>query len=197
MIASKYKRITTALSKSSLDSEFIAMAEAVRPLEWLVFVLADLGRPVLNAVPLLCDSQSAITTVKNGHHSSRTRHIALAHNVVFHFTPRALLLPCTCRLTTCRPTCSQSRSAGQVSGVSTSSRRAPRHRRRAHHLSPPIPGAGGLLGLGRAAPYKTPFCLTGIDEPAGPHIGCPPFCSLPPRAALLVPPFWLHSSKAN
>jgi hypothetical protein len=92
LIAAKSKRITTAPSRScstgsSSPGRGLATGKvaALRP--------RGARSTIRSPVPLLCDNQSAIATVEAEHHSSRTRHIALAHNTIFHLADVGLLEP--------------------------------------------------------------------------------------------------------
>ena len=74
----------TVLTKSSRDSEFIALALAGSDAEWLTNFLADipLGSKPISSVSIHCDNQSAIATAKNKTFNGKSRHIRLRHNII-------------------------------------------------------------------------------------------------------------------
>lgn len=74
----------TILTKSSRDSEFIAMELAGTEAEWLKNFLADIpiSEKPTPSVSLHCDNQSAIVTAKNKTFNGKSRHIRLRHNII-------------------------------------------------------------------------------------------------------------------
>ena len=74
----------TVLTKSSRDSEFIALELAGSEAEWLRNFLADipLGSKPIPSVSIHCDNKSAIYTAKNKTFNGKSRHIRLRHNII-------------------------------------------------------------------------------------------------------------------
>ena len=74
----------TVLTKSSRDSEFIALELAGSEAEWLRNFLADipLGSKPIPSVSIHYDNKSAICTAKNKTFNGKSRHIRLRHNII-------------------------------------------------------------------------------------------------------------------
>ena len=72
------------LTKSSRDSEFIALELASSESEWLKNFLADipLGSKPISSVSIHCDNKSAIANAKNKTFNGKNRHIRLRHNII-------------------------------------------------------------------------------------------------------------------
>ena len=71
----------TSISTSSTESEYIAIADAVREALWFRRLLSDLGLPPKRPTTIYCDNQAAINLVNNPVHHARMKHI----DVSLHF----------------------------------------------------------------------------------------------------------------
>lgn len=67
-----------AISRSSLEAEFIALSQGCQNLLWIHKRLKQIGHPV-PTVPVHVDNQGAVEATKNGTHSERTEHIDIAY----------------------------------------------------------------------------------------------------------------------
>ena len=67
-----------AVSRSSLEAEYIALSAGCQTLRWVAKLLAQLGYD-FNSIPVYVDNQGAIETTKNGTHSEKTKHIDIAY----------------------------------------------------------------------------------------------------------------------
>lgn len=66
---------------STTESEYYALAEAIREVVWLKQLLADFNIPTKSEIPVMIDSQSCISMVTNEKFSNRTKYI----DVRYHF----------------------------------------------------------------------------------------------------------------
>ena len=74
----------TCITRSTMESEFIALDLAGQEAEWLRSLLADLplwGRKA-PSISLHCDSQSAISVANNNAYNGKKRHIRIRHESV-------------------------------------------------------------------------------------------------------------------
>lgn len=74
----------TIITRSTMESEFVALEKASTEAEWLRNLLADIPlwkRPA-SSVSMHCDSQAAIARAKNKTYNGKNRHIRLRHNIV-------------------------------------------------------------------------------------------------------------------
>jgi hypothetical protein len=69
------------VSTSTTESEFYAISEAVKELQWLRNILADFNENIKNPIVIRADNQSMIKMIENPKFSSRTKHI----DVRLHF----------------------------------------------------------------------------------------------------------------
>jgi hypothetical protein len=72
--------LQTTVALSTIEAEYMAVADAIKEAIWLHGLTEDLGILQKN-MKVLCDSQSAIHLAKNQVHYARTKHI----DVQFHF----------------------------------------------------------------------------------------------------------------
>ena len=74
----------TVISRSIMESEFIALDKCGEEAEWLRHFLEDIPRWP-KPVPLICihcDSQSAIGRAQNSMYNDKSRHIRRRHNTI-------------------------------------------------------------------------------------------------------------------
>ena len=74
----------TCISRSTMESEFIALDKCGEEAEWLRHFLEDIPlwpRPV-PAICIHCDSQSAIGSVQSNMYNGKSRHIRRRHNTI-------------------------------------------------------------------------------------------------------------------
>mgnify|MGYP003702928687 CR=1 FL=1 len=74
----------TCISRSTMESEFIALDKATKEAEWLRHFIEDIPRwskPVL-AICIHCDSQSAIGRAQSNMYNEKSRHIRHRHNSI-------------------------------------------------------------------------------------------------------------------
>lgn len=76
-----------AISKSSLETEYRAVAHATVDVTWLVMLLTELGTPNLQLVAIHCDNQSALHIARNPVFHERTKHI----DIDYHLTREKLM----------------------------------------------------------------------------------------------------------
>jgi hypothetical protein len=67
-----------AISRSSLESEYIALSQGCQNVLWILKLLKQIGYPT-STVPVYIDNQGAIESTKNGTHSERTKDIDVAY----------------------------------------------------------------------------------------------------------------------
>jgi hypothetical protein len=67
-----------AISRSSLEAEYIALSQGCQNVLWILKLLKQIAHPV-STVPVYIDNQGAIESTKNGTHSERTKHIDVAY----------------------------------------------------------------------------------------------------------------------
>ena len=73
-------RKQSSVAQSTTEAEYVAAASCCSQLLWIAYTLSDFGEECSH-VPLLCDSTSAISVVKNLVLSGKTKHI----EVRYHF----------------------------------------------------------------------------------------------------------------
>ena len=74
----------TCISRSTMESEFIALDKCGEEAEWLRHFLEDIPlwpRPV-PAICIHCDSQSAIGRAQSNMYNGKSRHIRRRHNTI-------------------------------------------------------------------------------------------------------------------
>lgn len=63
------------VSISSTESEYYALSETAREVQWIIQLLKDFGITFNSPVKVFCDSQSCIKMIENEKFSNRTKHI--------------------------------------------------------------------------------------------------------------------------
>jgi hypothetical protein len=71
----------TTVARSTVESEYAAMAHAAQEMIWLQYLLKDLGMSKYAPTTLFCDNQGAISLAKNPTHHAKTKHV----DVQLHF----------------------------------------------------------------------------------------------------------------
>ena len=75
------RQVTVALS--TMEAEYMAMAEAVKELKWMRQFLKELGYGNHESATVLkCDNQGAIVLAKNPVSHSRAKHIDIRHHFI-------------------------------------------------------------------------------------------------------------------
>ena len=74
----------TCVSDSTMQSEFIALADACKEAEWLRNVLYDipLWKKPSPSIMISCDNQATIYKVSNKTYNGKSRHISLRHQII-------------------------------------------------------------------------------------------------------------------
>ena len=65
------------MSNSSYEAEYRTLAMTTCELQWLTFLLKDLGIPYIELTTLFCDNQSTIQIASNPIFHERTKHIEI------------------------------------------------------------------------------------------------------------------------
>jgi hypothetical protein len=71
----------TTVAQSTVESEYAAMAHAVKEMIWLQYLLRDIGMSKYAPITLHGDNQGAISLAKNPTHHAKTKHV----DVQIHF----------------------------------------------------------------------------------------------------------------
>jgi hypothetical protein len=69
------------ISQSTTEAEYVAASDACKEAVWLSSLLTELGETEEKSVPMYCDNQSAIQSIRNPAFHQRTKHI----DVRYHF----------------------------------------------------------------------------------------------------------------
>lgn len=74
----------TCITRSTTESELIALEKACTEAKWLRNFLANLpiNSHPLTSISIHCDCQVAIATTKNKIYNGKSRHIRLRHNII-------------------------------------------------------------------------------------------------------------------
>ena len=81
IVATKSFKIKLA-TKSSTESELVAVKESVPYVLWIVILLQDLGLNVQKSVKLMQDNLSAIGIINNSGSFNRSKHMVVRHGIV-------------------------------------------------------------------------------------------------------------------
>lgn len=81
------------VSTSSAETEYRAMSMTARELQWLTFLLSDLGMDCPRPISLWCDNQAALYIAKNPIFHERTKHIEIDCHIVRSLFKFGFLLP--------------------------------------------------------------------------------------------------------
>ena len=83
-IVSQKSSKQTCITRSTMESELIALEKACTETEWLRNFLANLpiNSHPLTSISIHCDCQVAIATTKNKIYNGKSRHIRLRHNII-------------------------------------------------------------------------------------------------------------------
>ncbi|CAL8092394.1 unnamed protein product [Prunus armeniaca] len=84
----------SAVSRSSAEAEYRAMASTAAEIVWLRWLLQDMGVSLSIPASMYCDNKSAIQIAHNSIFHERTKHIELdCHFVRHHFQQGTISLP--------------------------------------------------------------------------------------------------------
>ena len=81
MISWRSKKHTT-VSRSSSEAEYRALASTTCELQWITYLLEDLGVPFVRLALLYCNNQSALQIASNQVFHERTKHIEIDCHIV-------------------------------------------------------------------------------------------------------------------
>jgi len=81
LISWRSKKHTT-VSRSSSEAEYRALASTTCELQWITYLLEDLGVPFVRLALLYCNNQSALQIASNQVFHERTKHIEIDCHIV-------------------------------------------------------------------------------------------------------------------
>ncbi|XP_040947303.1 uncharacterized mitochondrial protein AtMg00810-like [Gossypium hirsutum] len=95
LISWKSKKQPT-VSRSSSEAEYRALASTVYEVQWLHYLLHDLGTTLVRATPLFCDNNSTIQIANNPTFHEHTKHIEIDCHIVREKVTTCIvhLMPC-------------------------------------------------------------------------------------------------------
>ena len=73
----------TVVSRSSAEAEYRALADGICEGVWLRRILKELKMEDKGPIRVLCDSQAALSIVKNPVHHDRTKHVELDRHFIY------------------------------------------------------------------------------------------------------------------
>ena len=74
----------STVSRSSSEAEYRALASTACELQWLTYILQDIGVAFIQPATLYCDNQSAIQIATNPVFHERTKHIEIDCHIIRH-----------------------------------------------------------------------------------------------------------------
>ena len=80
--SSDLEKKQSVVSRSSVESEFKALALGICEGMWILRLLKELKLEPTNPIKLLCDNQAAISIAKNLVHHDRTKHIEIDRHFI-------------------------------------------------------------------------------------------------------------------
>lgn len=84
------------VSISSTESEYYALSETAREIQWIIQLLKDFEIMINCPVKIFCDSQSCIKMIENEKFSNRTKHIDVRCHHVKELLQEKLIELCYC-----------------------------------------------------------------------------------------------------
>jgi hypothetical protein len=79
------------VSRSSSEAEYRALSSATCELQWLLYLLADLGITLIRPPALYCDNQSALHIASNPVFHERTKHLDIDCHLVREKVQKGIL----------------------------------------------------------------------------------------------------------
>ena len=86
----------TLSAQSSTEAEYIAIAQAGCKARWFRNLYTELGFPIADPIPIMCDNWGMISMTQNAHSTQRSRHIDLKWHIIKQIIAKKLVTIIAC-----------------------------------------------------------------------------------------------------